>query len=397
MSLEKMSLLIVNNNMEIGGIQRSLVNFLWATHERYDITLFLFSASGPLLEQIPADVRIETGNRLLRLLGMSLGQSKCLGWFYYGLRLLFSAWTKVFDNRLPIGLIVASSRRSREFDWGISFMQPSDKKILYGGCNTYVLKRVRAGKKAAFVHCDFANYEGNQAQNRKQYASFDRIFLVSESCRASFLSIMPALQDRCHVVYNVLNCDEIRSKAAADSVIYDPRAIHFITVARLSPEKGILRGLRIFHRYMTQTKANQAVCWHILGDGMERSQCQSYITSHGLDKYVVLHGQTDNPYRYMANADFLFHPSYHEAAPMVFMEAACLRLPVLTTQTCSAMEMVASADAGWVCQNSDQGIYDALKRLLDHPQIAHDQRDKIQIMTDTEQTRKAFAAAVSLS
>lgn len=35
-------ILIVNNNMHIGGVQKSLLNLLTDIHGRYDVTLLLF-------------------------------------------------------------------------------------------------------------------------------------------------------------------------------------------------------------------------------------------------------------------------------------------------------------------------------------------------------------------
>ena len=35
-------LLIVNNNLNIGGVQKSLYNLLWSLPEDYEVTLYLF-------------------------------------------------------------------------------------------------------------------------------------------------------------------------------------------------------------------------------------------------------------------------------------------------------------------------------------------------------------------
>ena len=48
-------IIIVNNNMKVGGIQKSLCNLLWSIHGRYDVTLLLFQAVGDYMNQIPAD------------------------------------------------------------------------------------------------------------------------------------------------------------------------------------------------------------------------------------------------------------------------------------------------------------------------------------------------------
>ena len=39
-------ILIVNNNLDMGGIQKSLVNLVKEVYKEYDITLLLFSKSG---------------------------------------------------------------------------------------------------------------------------------------------------------------------------------------------------------------------------------------------------------------------------------------------------------------------------------------------------------------
>jgi glycosyltransferase involved in cell wall biosynthesis len=42
-----------------------------------------------------------------------------------------------------------------------------------------------------------------------------------------------------------------------------------------------------------------------------------------------------------------------------------LNLPILTTNTSSAMELVENEKIGWVCDNDDLSIYKNLKRIID--------------------------------
>ena len=53
-------ILIVNNNMDIGGIQKSLLNLLREVSGEYDITLLLLSRSGALLKEVPEGVKVIT-------------------------------------------------------------------------------------------------------------------------------------------------------------------------------------------------------------------------------------------------------------------------------------------------------------------------------------------------
>ena len=52
--------LIVNNNMKIGGVQKSLCNLLWSAADRYDITLLLFAPVGAYMCDIPEQVHVLT-------------------------------------------------------------------------------------------------------------------------------------------------------------------------------------------------------------------------------------------------------------------------------------------------------------------------------------------------
>ena len=56
--------------------------------------------------------------------------------------------------------------------------------------------------------------------------------------------------------------------------------------------------------------------------------------------------------------------SYHEAAPMVIDEARCLGLPVLTTATTSSKDMVVDMACGWVCENSQEALNEALYNVV---------------------------------
>lgn len=69
-------IIIVNNNMKVGGVQKSLYNLLWGVSEEYDITLYLFSKSGEYIDHLPPNVQVQTCTSLFRFLGISQAESK---------------------------------------------------------------------------------------------------------------------------------------------------------------------------------------------------------------------------------------------------------------------------------------------------------------------------------
>jgi UDP-glucose:(heptosyl)LPS alpha-1,3-glucosyltransferase len=68
----------------------------------------------------------------------------------------------------------------------------------------------------------------------------------------------------------------------------------------------------------------------------------------GVKNIQVFAGRNDIP-RWMQGADLLLHPSVHESAGMVLLEAIVAGLPVLTTANCGYAFHVERAEAGVVC------------------------------------------------
>ena len=114
----------------------------------------------------------------------------------------------------------------------------------------------------------------------------------------------------------------------------------------------------------------EKIKWHIIGTGPLELELTKRIRERRLENTILIHGYQLNPYRFIKNADLLLVPSCHEAAPMVFEEGKGLGIPILTTETTSAMELVGDEKAGWVCENSEEGLYRGLKHILEHrPEI----------------------------
>jgi len=372
MTAEKKKVLIVGSNLSIGGVQRSLINLLDEIKNIYDVTLFIFNNSGEYKNCIPSQVKIIEAPPFLRLLGISQVQSKSMGYKFYYIRAALAVYSKFFGNHLPINLLITNQERLSGFDIAVSYWNNDFEGQLFGGCNEFVLKRVNAKHKTTFLHCDFLNYGGNTLRNRKVYEGFDKIAAVSEGCRQSFITAAPNLAKNTYCVYNCHNHNEILFKANDSPVQYSKDSLNIVTVARLGVEKGIFRGINVISRLI---KEGYNICWHIVGDGPQKKEIQEKILCNNTTDYIYLHGNQENPYRYMKNADLLLHPSFHEAAPMVFEEAKCIGVPIITTNTTSAKEMVLEGKEGFVCENSEFSIYETLKNILDNPNRLLDCRE----------------------
>lgn len=384
------SILIVNNNMKIGGIQKSLYNLLWTIHDEYRITLLLFDKCGELLSELPKDVKVITCKSWFRYLGISQAETEG-NTKDRGLRGGLAAISRIAGRPAAMRLVLKSERGlKKEYDCAVSFMHNGDLHLFYGGTNEFVLYKTIAKRKVAFLHCDYVKAGGNSRQNNKQYAKFDFIAACSEGCRREFLRVLPELEDRCVTVRNCHRYDVIRESSENDPVEYDKRTVNVLFVGRLGEEKGVDRGIIAISNALQH---GCSVALHIVGDGQERNNLEKLTGKLGLKQQIFFYGEQSNPYRFMKNADLLLVPSYHEAAPMVIDEAVSLGLPVLTTKTTSTKEMVLERKAGWECENSQDGINRFLLELLSSPKLLENVKNELKSCktdnaTAVEQFRK---------
>jgi len=368
----KKKIIIVNNNLHIGGVQKALINLLWNIRQRYDVTLLLFSTAGECLQEIPPEITVKTVKSAYRFLGMSGGDARTaadkLG------RSFFAAITRIFGRKYAIALMGIGQENLKGYDVAVSYLHNAGDKMFYGGCNDFVLKHISAGKKIAFLHCDYINSGANTKDNNKMFAKFHKIAACSQGCADSFLKANPALEEKVQVVPNCHRFAQICELAQAEHIDLPQDVINIVTVARLGKEKGVERAVRVIAQLgQLQDKLH----YYIIGNGIQRNTVQKIIDENGLSRCVTLVGELANPYRYVQTADLLLIPSYSEAAPLVIGEAACLGTPILTTETSSAREMVEARGCGWVCGNSEAAMEESLKMLLTDPAIIENISKKI--------------------
>ena len=133
--------------------------------------------------------------------------------------------------------------------------------------------------------------------------------------------------------------------------------------ARISHEKGIDRAIEVCKRLKAE---GYDFTYHVVGGGGNYDELLADVQQSGLSDTIFLHGYDSNPYKYLKNADLFLLPSRNEAAGLVIDEARCLGVPVLSTRTVAAEETIAQHNCGWVCDNSDEGLYSGVKGLLDN-------------------------------
>lgn len=371
------NIIFVISNMNLGGIQKSLLELLRALSETpHKVSLYCCNPVGPFLTEVPETVEIIHPSDYAKITDLNAKECRKIGYRFFLLRYLLSAITKLFGKAIPSKYICwRIGKLENKYDYAISYSQPLHDKQFCGLVNEIVLSCINAKKKITFLHCDFSAYGGNTLLNRNLYGQFDAIAAVSNSVGKVIKKIIPQIATKVFTVRNSFSAIDIINKSKDNPIRYNKTAI--VTIARISSEKGLIRCIPIIKKLHGESYDFE---WHIVGDGPLFRELKGLVVENELEKVVYLEGAQNNPYRFLKNASYLFLPSFHEAAPIVYDEAIALNVPVLTTRTLSADEIIGT-EHGIVCENNEAGIEAMLKIALDK-KITPQNNNSLQIGLD---------------
>ncbi len=145
-------IIIVNNNMKVGGVQKSLCNLLWEIEGKYEITLCLFSKRGMYVDCLPPSVKVLEVGGPFRYLGMSQGECHGIDFLKRG---IWAVLCRVCGRSKTFAMMKGFRHSLEEtYDCAISYLHNGRAKSFYGGTQDFVLHQIRAGRKIAFVHGD---------------------------------------------------------------------------------------------------------------------------------------------------------------------------------------------------------------------------------------------------
>lgn len=352
--------LVVLDSVGTGGISTAFLNFVSELSRRVSCDILVFNEDSLPADRIPENARALSVGNYLSILGKTQSSVTRQSVFLGALRAFFAATAKVFGGRAARRLLFLPMGKLKGYDAAISYTQDVGLRTLTRGCNDYVLLKVEAKTKCAYIHCDYRRFGGYHPKQEKTYSKFDYVLCPSQGCRRGFVECFPSLEEKTLVLGNFTDVSLVR-RLAGEETVPENGCPSVVTVARIAEEKGIPRALGAVERLVREGFRFR---WTVVGGGEGLEETERKVSEKGLGDVVKLTGEKKNPFPYVKSADVFLLPSYHEAAPMVFGECRALGIPVIATETCSAREMVEETHTGTVCENSEEGIYRALRSFL---------------------------------
>ncbi len=174
--------------------------------------------------------------------------------------------------------------------------------------------------------------------------------------------------DRVYLIGNFVDIPEpfpaARVTALRRSIGVAEDALIVFSLARFIRKKGIEDLLTAFSKLPAEIN-NRPLRLVIAGTGPGESSLQKLSETLGLDGRVVWAGWQNKPDIYFDMADLFVCPSRHEPLGNVILEAWAHSLPVVTTSTDGAMELVIDGHNGVLTPlNSPRELGDRLLELL---------------------------------
>lgn len=351
-------ILFVLPTAEIGGTRTSLLNLLSnMDKERYQIDVMFVRRKGTMLGQFEAACNVLPSNAILaagRESGAYLLKKGSLLGLLRRIGLTLSAKLKKI-SRYELCYQKAAKCYSGKYDCVIAFQEKDA---------TEFARYIEAPRKLAWVHTDFSRaVKGSSEQWISMvFNCFDRVVFVSDACMNEFKEKSHIEPQKYARVYNTFDSRSIIEKSGEFFVEEQEGTPIFVSVGRFCEQKSFDRAVEAAYRLKAE---GYKFKWYILGDGELFEQISSAVAEKEIGDCLILTGRKSNPYPYIKNADAMILTSVFESHPMVANEAFILGIPVVSASFPAATESVKDMQNGLLCENSTEGIYQGVKRVLD--------------------------------
>ena len=354
-----MKILFVIDSFREGGISSSLKNLLNNLDlEENEIFLFSFKELSET-EKIKC-VNVLESNYILNMAASTSQELKEDRLQYY-FRKFLALGCRIFNSDRIYDLLFHSFNLNEKFDVAISFSNNVGDHSMYFGCNKFVLEKVNARKKIAWLHVNYESMKLNTKINNEEYSKFDEIIAVSEKSKQIFLKFNECLEYKTHVIYNVLNEKDLIDKALIPiNVFFDKNCLNLVTVSRLDENKD---PKKIIDVSIKLKEDGLKFKWRVLGSGPLLKEMKKLTIQSNLQDYVFWLGYIENPYPYIKNSDVYVSTSKSEGYGLSIAESLILKIPVVAGYYPSLYEVM-NEKCGWIIDNNSDAFYDIISRLI---------------------------------
>ncbi len=356
-----MKLLIVNDILQGGGVEKLMFDIVMYFHTQYEITILTNNKESNFTSIYPEDVHYlyetehpypKTDNRLKRKIqDFQMKHNE-----------------KKFRNKIE----------KMNFDVMLCMKEGWVMFMAMKYCQSIPCK-------IGWNHTDYSRSYytkicfGSEENEVNYMRKFDKIVCVSKVIKENIIDTIGD-PGNLVVLYNPIDKDEIIKKSLEPvEDISRHKELLFVTVGRLNTQKGYDILLEVCN--LLNAEGYKYDVW-IIGGGEAWNQyavlheLEEKIFEYKLDNVYLL-GEKSNPYKYVKQGDWFLSTSRYEGYSYVSQEAALLKKPLMLTACSGVMELLQSEKNGVVLENSFKGIYLGMRDAIIHSDMYRDYEGKI--------------------
>lgn len=360
--MKKIKVLFLIHSLMHGGAEKVLVNLVNnMNHEKFDITVQTLFDVGVNKQFLSDKVHYKTVfKRMIR------GNTK---------------FQKLFSPEFLYRHITKG-----DYDILVAYLEGTCTRIISGCPDDGVVKI--AWRHIVENNKEFVQAYRSMTEVNNTYLRFDKVVGVSQTVIDSFEEIS-GLKNFSVVKYNTNETEKIKklsqNKISNEKFIQDD-TLKICGVAKVRSRKGFMRLARV-HKRLQEEGYKYRI--YILGEGEERKKIERYLKDNHLQDTFIFLGYDTNPYQYVVKCDIFVCPSFEEGFNTAATEALIVGTPVVTTLCSGMKEMLGeNNEYGLIEENSEEGIYRGLKKLLDDPKLLEHYKKQAEIRGNRFSTDK---------
>ena len=351
--MEKKKILIRIGSLRHGGAEKVLVTFLKnLPKDKYEIDLLLNLYSGKYLAEVPDWINVLYLNT-----GEMITTNRIQDIPKKAYRVLYQKLLKIFPK-----ILYSTILKNKKYD--VEFA------AIHGMRDDILNSPIKSSKKFVWIHNDLRKTEFHHYtdQEIRKFFGFDKIMVISEHIQKDFENLAQNEVEKSKIVriYNPLDTEEILLKSQEPRIKNQDQQPTFVSVGTVFPQKGFDRLLKV-HKKLLDEGFNHRI--QIIGDGYDFENIKNLKKELGVNETAEMLGFTDNPYPSIKAADFYILSSRYEGFPTVLFEAITLRKNIIATEVSGVNEMLENGKLGLIVENSEEGIYEGMKKALTEPEF----------------------------
>ena len=376
--MTKKRIFISMHYLELGGAEISLIGLLQALdYSKYDVDLFVHRHQGELMQFIPNDVNLLPEITSYACIESPMKEAFLKGQYGIVWGRLRAKWRarqyQPKDASLPqcavfqyiaqeVEPYLPSLEQFGNYDLAISFLQP----------HNYVLSKVRAKKKACWIHTDYTKVEFDVDAELPVWTAYDYVVSISPDVTKTFLQVFPTLSNKIVEIENILSTKFVRERAEETDVTNEmpknEKTVNVLSVGRFSDAKNYDNVPDICRRVREN---GIDLYWYIIGFGDE-TLIRQKIHEAGMEDYVIILGKRTNPYPYMKACDIYAQPSRYEGKSVTVREAQMLGKPVVVTNYATAKSQIQDRIDGVIVPMDNKGCAEGMSVFIRNEELQKD-------------------------